>query len=141
VARLEISQNPQLKPDEKQKQLAALDAAMSPALRADRDASMVVVRVEQRATEMRAQGASDDEVYRMRALEFDAGAAARLAEVDQEEAAWKQRIAVYLEARTQVLKTQTNATPSERQQSLNALQQRLFTEDERRRLVAYEPAG
>ena len=141
VARLEISQNPQLKPDDKKKQLAALDAAMSPALRADRDASMVVVRVEQRASEMRAQGASDDEVYRMRAQEFDAGAAARLAEVDQEEAAWKQRIAVYLDARAQVLKAQTNATPSERQQALSALQQRLFTEDERRRLLAYEPAG
>ena len=139
VARLEISQNPQLQADEKQKQLAALDAAMSPALRAERDASVVVVRVEQRATDMRAQGASDDEVYRMRAKEFDAGAAARLAEVDQEEAAWKRRIATYLEARSQVLKAQTNGTASERQQALNALQQSLFTEEERRRLVAYEP--
>ena len=139
VARLEISQNPQLKPDEKQKKLAALDAAMSPALRAERDASVVVSRVEQRAADMRAKGASDDEVYRMRAQEFDAGAAARLAEVDQEEATWKRRIASYLEARNQVLKAQTNGTASERQQALNALQQSLFTEDERRRLVAYEP--
>ena len=139
VARLEISQNPQLKLEEKQKQLGALDAAMSPALRAERDASVVVTRVEQRAADMRAKGASDDEVYRMRAQEFDAGAAARLAEVDQEEAAWKRRIGAYLEARNQVLKSQTNGTASERQQALNALQQSLFTEDERRRLVAYEP--
>ncbi|OYU43952.1 MAG: lipase chaperone [Burkholderiales bacterium PBB4] len=141
IARLEISQNADLKPGEKAQKLAALDAAMGPALRAERDASVVVTRVEQRAADMRAQGASDDEVYRMRAQEFDASAAARLAELDREEADWKRRIAQYLEARTQILKAQANASVSERLQALTELQQRLFTEDERRRLVAYEPAG
>jgi lipase chaperone LimK len=139
VARLEISQNAKLTAAQKQQQLAALDASMSPALRAEREASQVVNRVEQRADDMRAKGASDDEIYRMRAQEFDAGAASRLAELDREEAAWKQRIATYLEARSAVLKSQTNATAAERQQALTALQQSQFSEDERRRLAAYEP--
>lgn len=139
VARLEISQNAKLTAAQKQQQLAALDATMSPALRAEREASQVVTRVEQRAADMRAKGASDDEIYRMRSQEFDAGAASRLADLDREEAAWKQRIATYLEARSQVLKSQANATPSERQQALNQLQQSQFSEDERRRLAAYEP--
>ena len=99
----------------------------------------MVTRVEQRAADMRAKGASDDEIYRMRAKEFDAGAASRLADLDREEAAWKQRIVTYLEARSQVLKSQVNATPSERQQALITLQQSQFSEDERRRLAAYEP--
>lgn len=139
VARLEVSQNPKLSAAQKHKQLAALDAAMSPTLRAEREASLAVVRMEQRATDMRAQGASDDEIYRMRAQAFDAGAASRLADLDKEEADWKRRIAVYLEARSQVLKSQANASPGERQQALAQLQQSQFSEDERRRLAAYEP--
>ena len=138
VARLEISRNDKLSAAQKQQRLAALDATMSPALRAERDATQVVTRVEQRAADMRAKGASDDEIYRMRAQEFDAGAASRLADLDREEAAWKQRIGTYLEAREAVLKSQPNATPSERQQALNQLQQSQFSEDERRRLAAYE---
>ncbi len=139
VARLSISQDPKLSVAEKQKQLAALDANMPPALRADREASLSVVRVEQRATDMRAQGASDDEIYRMRAQTLDAPAAGRLAELDQEEAAWKRRIATYLDARSQLLKSQANASDSERTQALTQLQQTQFSADERRRLAAYEP--
>ena len=139
VARLEITQNEKLSTTQKQQQLAALDASMSPTLRAEREASQVVTRVEQRAADMRAKGASDDEIYRMRATEFDAGAASRLADLDREEAAWKQRIATYLEARSQVLKSQANASASERQHALTALQNSQFNEDERRRLAAYEP--
>ncbi len=139
VARLAVSQNPKLTAAQKEKQLAALDATMSPALRADRDASLVVVRVEQQAADMRAKGASDDEIYRFRAKAFDPGAAGRLAELDQEEAAWRRRITSYLEARSQLLKSQTNTSTSERQQALAQLQQTQFSEDERRRLPAYEP--
>ena len=139
VARLEISQNGQLNTTQKQQQLAALDATMSPALRAEREASQVVSRVEQHAVDMRARGASDDEIYRMRAREFDAGAAGRLAELDREEAAWKQRLTAYLEARSQLLQNQAPVSASERQQALTALQQRHFNDDERRRLAAYEP--
>ena len=139
VARLEISQNTKLSAAQKQQQLVAMDATMSPILRAEREASQAVSRVEQRATDMRAKGASDDEVYRMRAKEFDAGAASRLADLDREEAAWTQRIATYLDARSQVLKAQANTSNSERQQALTALQQSQFSEDERRRLAAYEP--
>lgn len=139
VARLEVSQNAALSAAQKQQQLAALDATMSPILRAEREASQVVSRVEQHATDMRAKGASDDEIYRMRAKEFDAGAAGRLADLDREEAAWTQRIATYLNARSQVLKAQSNASLSERQQALAALQQSQFTEAERPRLAAYEP--
>jgi lipase chaperone LimK len=74
----------------------------------------------------------------MRAKEFDPQAAARLAEVDREEVAWKARIAQYLDARSKLLKTQTNATESERQTGIAQLQQTYFTEAERPRLAAYE---
>lgn len=138
VARLEISQNPALNAQQKQQQLAALDASLPADLRAERDASNVVVRIEQQASDMRAQGASEDDIYRMRAKALDLQAATRLADVDREETAWKNRIASYRNARDTLLKSNTNATESERQSSLTQLQQSLFSAAERPRLPAYE---
>jgi lipase chaperone LimK len=138
VARLEVSQNPALSALEKKQQLAALDAAMPANLRAERDATSVVVRVEQQALELRAKGASEDDIYRMRAKEFDPQAAARLADVDREEAAWKARIQRYLDERAKLLQSLAGAPESERQGALAQLQQSLFSQAERPRLVAFE---
>lgn len=136
VARLEISQDPTLSAQLKQQRLAALDASLPAALRNERDATHTVVRVEQQAQALRAKGASEDDIYRMRAKEFDPQAAARLADVDREEAAWKNRITRYLDERARLLKA--GATDSERQASVAQLQQSLFSEAERPRLAAYE---
>lgn len=136
VARLEISEDASLTEAQKQQRLAALDAALPQDLRTERDAVHVVTQVEQRVQALRAQGAGDDEVYRLRALAFDAQAAARLAEVDREEAAWKARIAHYRQERQRV--QQSGVSPSEREQALTQLRQTLFTEAERPRLAAYE---
>jgi lipase chaperone LimK len=115
-----------------------MDAALPEQLRKEREASSVVVRVEQQAQDLRAKGGSDDDVYRMRAKELDPQAAARLADVDREEAAWKGRIARYLEERSKLLQSQTNASASEREASLVQLQKSAFSEAERPRLKAYE---
>lgn len=136
VARLEISEDASLTEAQKQQRLAALDAALPQALRTERDAVHVVTQVEQRVQALRAQGAGDDEVYRLRAQAFDAQAAARLAEVDREEDAWKARIAHYRQERERVMQNQT--VPTEREQALDQLRQTLFSEAERPRLVAYE---
>jgi lipase chaperone LimK len=98
----------------------------------------VVVRIEQMADAMRANGANDDEVYRMRAKELDPQAASRLAEVDREEQAWKSRIAIYLNERSKLLQAHADAPDSTRQLALTQLQQSQFTPEERRRLAAYE---
>lgn len=138
VARLEVSQNPALNAEQKKQQLAALDTAMSPVLREAREASLVVVRVEQQAQELRAKGASEDDIYRMRAKAFDPEAAARLADVDREETIWKARIAQYQEQRSKVLQSNAQASESERQAAVLQLQQSLFSQPELPRLVAYD---
>ena len=74
----------------------------------------------------------------MRSKEFTPEAAARLADLDREEADWKRRIANYLGERSQLLKTLANAPESELQMALMRLQQSQFSEEERRRLPAYE---
>ena len=138
VARLEVSQNPALNAEQKKQQLAALDTAMSPVLREAREASLVVVRMEQQAQELRAKGASEDDIYRMRAKAFDPEAAARLADVDREETIWKARIAQYQEQRSKVLQSNAQASESERQAAVLQLQQSLFSQPELPRLVAYD---
>lgn len=138
IARLEVSQNPALNAEQKKQQLAALDAAMPDALRKEREATSMVVRLEEKAQALRAKGGSEDDVYRMRAKELDPQAAARLADVDREEAVWKGRIARYQEERGKLLQSQSNASASEREASLAQLQQSLFSEAERPRLRAYE---
>ena len=138
LARLEIHQNTALSASQKRDQLAVLDAAMPVALRADREAPRQVIALEQAAQTLRANGASDDDIYRMRAKALDPQAATRLAEVDREEQVWKDRIAVYLSERGKVLKSQANAPELERQMAISQLQESRFTAEERRRLPAYE---
>lgn len=139
VARLEVSQNPALNAAQKKEQLAALDASQSAVLREEREAPRVVLKIEQMAQTLRAQGASEDDIYRMRSKELNPEAAARLAELDREEAAWKNRISTYLNERSKLLQAQADAPPAQREAALAQLQQSQFNPDERRRLAAYEP--
>jgi lipase chaperone LimK len=123
---------------QKKDQLAALDAALPAALKADREAPRTIINLEERAQAMRANGASDDEIFRMRAKELDPQAAARLAEVDRDEKAWKNRVDAYLAERTKLLKASGDATDSQRQAAVAELQNAQFSVDERRRLAAFE---
>jgi lipase chaperone LimK len=85
-------------------------------------------RMQEAAERMRAAGADDDAVFRMRAEAFGADAAGRLAEVDREEAAWKQRIADYLAQRRGM----------NDEAAVAVLRGRMFSEEEQRRLEVYE---
>lgn len=138
ISRLEISQNPTLTPLQKQQALGALDAARSAELRDAHDAPLAVLRLEESTAKLRQRGASDDDIYRMRAAAFDPQAAARLAELDRDEAAWQARIQTYLAARDQLLLAQVGQSEPLRQAALAALRAAQFTPDEQKRLVAYE---
>lgn len=136
--RLSIDQDTQLSAAQKKSQLAALDAALPAVLLADRNANQALFNTQQQALDIRAKGASDDDVYRMRSQAFGTQAASRLAEVDREEQAWQSRMAAYLAARNAILSAEGTRSEDQRQQALAQLQQSHFSEDERRRLVAYE---
>jgi lipase chaperone LimK len=138
VARLEISQNTALTDKQKQEKLAALDAALPPALREAREAPQQIIKLEEAAQKMRTQGASEDEVYRMRAAALSPEAAARLAEADQEDATWKNRVASYLAERNTVIGRSANLPEPDRQATIQQLRDMRFNIDEQKRLPAYE---
>jgi lipase chaperone LimK len=128
LARLRIREDRSLTPQQKEERLAALDASLPPALRESREAPLRIGRMQEAAERMRAAGADDAAVFRMRAEAFGADAAGRLAEVDREEAAWKQRIAAYLAQRRSL----------NDEAALAVLRNRMFSEEEQRRLPVYE---
>ncbi|MCS0588899.1 lipase secretion chaperone [Massilia norwichensis] len=128
LARLRIREDVTLTPQQKQERLAALEASLSPAERAAREAPLKIGRMQEEVERMRAAGADDDAIFRLRAEAFGADAAGRLAEVDREEAAWKQRIAAYLAQRRGL----------QDEAAVAALRSRMFSEEEQRRLAVYE---
>ena len=130
MARMAVLADSQSSETERQRRLAALDAALSPAQRRERDAPLQVSALDEAVRTLRAQGGGDNEVYRLRAATFTPEAAARLAELDREESHWQQRIIAW-RAQKAVLGAGDAAT-------LQQLTNTLFSPDEQRRLGAYE---
>jgi hypothetical protein len=106
------------------------ETTASPAAGIDATAAADAFRSEEMVRQMRASGASDDEVYRARAAAMNAEKAAALARLDREEDTWQRRIAAY--------QAQRNAVDPH---ALQELRNRLFTAEEQERLAAYEPSG
>ncbi|WP_371765215.1 lipase secretion chaperone [Massilia sp.] len=128
LARMEIRDDRTLDAQQKRTRLAALDAGLPADVRAAREAPLKIVRVQEEAERLRAGGAGEEDVFRLRAEAFGVDAAQRLADVDRDEAAWKRRIDAYLVQRRGL----------NDEAAVAALRNRMFSEDEQGRLGAYE---
>jgi lipase chaperone LimK len=135
LARMAAEQDPSLTDAQRRERLAALDARQPAGVRADREASLLVTRLDEAAQKIRAEGGSEDDVYRMRAAATSPEAANRLADLDRDEAAWKARIADYQAQRGAVLATP--GSDADHDAAMADLRNRLFTAQEQRRLAAY----
>jgi lipase chaperone LimK len=134
VARLEVAVDKNLSEAQKQAKVAELDRRMPAALRVEREAPSKIIRLEESVARLRAGGAGDNEVYSLRAAAFSPEAAARLADVDRDEAAWKARIGAYQTQRAALM-----AQPAQQKDAaLQQLRDTNFTPEEQRRLGAYE---
>jgi lipase chaperone LimK len=129
LARLEISQDRSLTDARRADQLAALERRLPASVRVEREAPLRIIRLEDSAQALRKQGASDDDIYRLRAAALSPEAANRLAELDREEDAWKRRIDAYL-----ALRRQLPAGDG----ALQPLRDQHFSAQEQQRLGAYE---
>jgi lipase chaperone LimK len=134
VARLEVTVDKTLSAEQKQAKVAELDRRMPAALREEREAPAKIIRLEESVARLRAGGAGDNEVYSLRAAAFSPEAAARLADLDRDEAAWKARIGAYLTQRAAL----TAQPPQQKAAALQQLRDQSFSQEEQRRLGAYE---
>jgi len=136
--RMDVAENTSLNPEQKQAQLQALDDALPAALREEKNAPYQVIRLEEQASQLRANGASDADIYTMRANATSPEAATRLAEVDREEAIWKARIQQYQEQKNKLNTEMAFHSATEKQAALDQVRKQYFNADEQRRLPAYE---
>ncbi|MEN9866084.1 MAG: hypothetical protein RL748_1674 [Pseudomonadota bacterium] len=136
LARIEVEENKTLTPEQKEQALTKLDQQLPPEVREARDAPLKLARLEEQVSQMRAKGGSDQDVYQLRAKAFSPEAAARLAEVDREEAQWQARIKTYLAERNRI--KQSNQPEAQQLAAISALRQQQFSEQEQIRLPAYE---
>ncbi|HJV83003.1 lipase secretion chaperone [Noviherbaspirillum sp.] len=90
--------------------------------------------VQQAARELRAKGASDDEIYRMRAEALSPETAARLAEMERAESMWQARVDAYLAERNAL------SGGDAQQAALQQLRDARFSAEEQKLLAAYEPS-
>lgn len=95
VARMAVLADGTLDEAQRQRKLAALDAALPPAQRLARGAPQQVSAPDAAARDLRAHGGGDNDVYWLRAAMFSPQAAARLGKLDREKAQWQQRITAW----------------------------------------------
>lgn len=88
-----------------------------------------------RTEQLQAKGATAEELYNMRRELVGAPAAARLAQVDQQDAHFDQRFQQYQAQKQQLLSQ--NADKAQAQTQINQIEQQLFNETERKRLAGY----
>ncbi|MFA9219279.1 MAG: lipase secretion chaperone, partial [Sphingomonadaceae bacterium] len=130
LARLALSADTTLTPEQRQHQLARFDQRLPASLREDREAPVRVLKLEEAVLQARAAGAGDNDIYRLRSSALSPAAAARLADLDREQADWSRRISQYQAGRQQLTVPDGAA--------LQQLRDTLFSPDEQKRLGAYE---
>lgn len=136
LARLEIQQDKTLSAEQKLARLAALDAQLPPEQRKLREQPLEHASLQNDVENLRKQGASEAQIYQLRAQRAGPEAAQRLAALDQEEQHWQQRVDNYLAARGQILNSQQQ--PGEREAAIQRLRQEKFSPQEQLRLSAFE---
>jgi len=129
IARLAATEDKTLTPAQRQDRLAEADRRLPPELRAERETPMRLLKLEEQVDGARVAGASEDDIFRLRASAIDPQAAGRLAQLDREQAEWRRRIAAYHAASANLA-----GNPAVIQQ----LRDSLFTPGEQKRLGAYE---
>lgn len=138
LARQKVQQNAALSAAQKLAQLTELDRQLPPEMLAARQAPVQHLALNDSVTAARQRGASDTEIYHLRAMNVGDEAATRLATLDKEEADWQARIKAYL-ADVAIIRSQTGLDEAARNKAIIQLRQSRFNETEQLRLVAYEP--
>ncbi|WP_367108425.1 lipase secretion chaperone [uncultured Psychrobacter sp.] len=140
IEMVRINQNDQL--SKAQKQVARQDYisrmpdnATKAAIQQQANLNELMSRTEQ----MKNEGATPEQLYNMRRELVGAPAAARLAQLDEEDANFDQRFKQY-QAQKQIIVNQNNdnaATNDQTSAQIRQLEQQLFSDTERKRLTGY----
>ncbi|MBD3640535.1 MAG: lipase chaperone [Marinobacter sp.] len=139
LARLEIERSETLSSEDKQQQLTSLEQQLPEAQRQARKRATVNGEIYARAEALKAEDASKEKLYQVRANALGAVAAANLAQLDEQQQQWQARLNQYAQARARI--TEAGLSPSDRDAEVEALRERLFSGREQVRVRALEVDG
>ncbi|MFZ3184403.1 MAG: lipase secretion chaperone [Pseudomonas sp.] len=125
-----------LSPAEHRAQLALLEAQLPPEQRAVRQQVSRDGELYEATEAMRQAGASEDEIYQVRANTLDPQAASELQKLDAQRRDWQARLQAYAQARNSLRQSGLSAT--DQQSAINNLQAASFNELERKRVSALD---
>lgn len=128
-----------LDPDERERQLAAIELQLPAEIRAARAETFAPLHLMQDEQALLDAGGSPEDIQALRTQRFGVEAAERLAVLDREQAQWRQRLADYQRARSGI-EADASLNESARAQALDALIAERFTEPERLRAEALRPS-
>lgn len=137
LQRMAIQRRQDLSEVEKRRQLDALEQSLQPEQRAARQQTIQHIALADAERNLRKQGGTPEQLQALRAGMVGAEAAQRLAAVDAEAVAWQTKLQQWKQEREQLAKDEALSGP-QRQQALQVLEQKLFSENERKRLLAYQ---
>ncbi|MCP5169938.1 MAG: hypothetical protein H6999_09300 [Hahellaceae bacterium] len=136
VNHLSISGNPDLSQDAKAEQLLQLEQSLPESIRKVRQQTSRYGDLYQTTQQMRANGASDAEIYALRANTLDDNAAMALATLDQQQAQWQQRLKTYASERNQI--RDSGLSQTDQTLAINTLIEQMFSGTERLRVRALD---
>ncbi|MDP3847502.1 MAG: lipase secretion chaperone [Pseudomonas sp.] len=122
--------------DEHRAQLAMLEAQLPPEQRAVRQQVSRDGELYEATEAMRQAGASEEEIYQLRAKTLDPQAAGELQKLDAQRRDWQARLQAYAQARNSLRQSGLSAT--DQQSAIADLQAASFNELERKRVSALD---
>lgn len=137
LQRMAVLQRKDLSDADKRRELAKLEQGLPPEQRAARQQVMQHITLAEAEQALRQKGASAAQLQELRTQMVGAEAAQRLAALDAEQAAWQTKLQQWQQERAQLAKDAT-LSALQRHQALQAMEQKLFSENERKRLQAYQ---
>lgn len=136
LARLAIEQNPALDRDEKQQQLELLEQQLPEEELQARKRATLNGDVYQLTEQLKDEGASNADLFQLRAETLGETAAIELAKLDRQQSDWQGRLAHYREENQKI--QQSGLSQNDRDAALSALRKELFSSPEQLRVRALE---
>ena len=137
LQRMVIQRRQDISEAEKRRQLAGLEQSLPPEQRVARQQTIQHITLADAERHLRQQGGTPEQLQALRAGMVGPEAAQRLAAVDAEAVLWQTKLQQWKQGREQLVKDAALSDP-QRQQALQTLEQKLFSENERKRLLAYQ---
>ena len=137
LSQLDIQNNSQLSPEEKQQQIKDLEQTLPIELQQMRDETQRVSTVFELTQGMKKNGANESEIFDYNSQEFGQAAAERLQKLEQERESWQEKVNDYLLRKNNILSDEL-LNEMEKTEKVEYLMNDTFNAQEKKRLPAFE---